>query len=105
MEFSQDEIRQQYDKEAPWYDFHVSTVERLTGITRLRRELLRKATGNVLEIAVGTGRTCKRPSTQATRRSLNISGAELHVYACKMSVCRRESTKQAGSRNTALRRT
>ncbi len=56
MEFTQEEIRQKYDEEAPLYDFHVSLVERLTGIARLRRQLLRKATGNVLEIAVGTGR-------------------------------------------------
>ncbi|MBI1813268.1 class I SAM-dependent methyltransferase [Candidatus Peregrinibacteria bacterium] len=56
MEFTQEEIRQKYDEEASWYDFRVSMLERLTGIARLRKELLRKATGKVLEIAVGTGR-------------------------------------------------
>ncbi|HLD71893.1 hypothetical protein A3A67_04005 [Candidatus Peribacteria bacterium RIFCSPLOWO2_01_FULL_51_18] len=56
MEFTQDEIRQGYDKAAPWYDLKISIVEGLMGIARLRRKLLRKATGKVLEIAVGTGR-------------------------------------------------
>ena len=56
MEFTQAQIRQQYDQAAPWYDRQLSRVEGLMGIARLRRNLLRKATGNVLEIAVGTGR-------------------------------------------------
>jgi len=56
MEFTQEEIRQEYDRAAPWYDFHISMVEGLTGIARMRRTLLRKANGKILEIAVGTGR-------------------------------------------------
>jgi ubiquinone/menaquinone biosynthesis C-methylase UbiE len=56
MEFTQEEIRQRYDKAAPWYDLQISILEGLIGVARLRRELLRKATGQVLEIAVGTGR-------------------------------------------------
>ncbi len=56
MEFTQEQIRQEYDEAAPWYDVKISIVEGLTGIATMRRELLRKATGKVLEIAVGTGR-------------------------------------------------
>lgn len=56
MEFTQEEIRQEYERAAPWYDLRVSLIEGLTGITRLRRDLLRRASGNILEIAVGTGR-------------------------------------------------
>lgn len=49
------EIRRKYDGFAQWYDFAEGLAE-LLGVRRLRRELLRRASGRVLEVAVGTGK-------------------------------------------------
>src|SRR6266540_5269737 len=42
------EIADQYDKKT-WFDQHI------LGVARLRKNLLAKATGNILEVACGTG--------------------------------------------------
>jgi ubiquinone/menaquinone biosynthesis C-methylase UbiE len=39
-----------------FYDLHASPVEKLLGMTRLRRELLSYARGKTLEVSTGTGR-------------------------------------------------
>ena len=79
MEFTQEEIRQQYDKDASWYDLHVSIIERLTGMKKLRRELLQKATGHVLEIAVGTGRTFSEYPEDCAITAIDLSTKMLEV--------------------------
>lgn len=90
MEFTQEEIRLGYDKAAPWYDLRISIVERLTGIAKLRRGLLREATGEVLEIAVGTGRNFPYYPPQCTITAVDTSpqmlelarkrAEQLHLY-------------------------
>lgn len=50
------EIRDAYDRLAPWFDLLEGVPEYLLGTWRLRRELLAAAEGRVLEVAVGTGR-------------------------------------------------
>jgi ubiquinone/menaquinone biosynthesis C-methylase UbiE len=50
------DIREQYDKAAEGYDWKVTILERITGADHLRRCLLAKATGDVLDVACGTGR-------------------------------------------------
>ncbi|KAL8718908.1 MAG: hypothetical protein Q9225_004011 [Loekoesia sp. 1 TL-2023] len=45
-----------YNATASTFDKDVDFTERYTGITKLRRELVQRAQGNVLEAAVGTGR-------------------------------------------------
>ncbi|EGZ22420.1 hypothetical protein PHYSODRAFT_330219 [Phytophthora sojae] len=47
---------QVFDANAAQYDREVDWDERLTGISLMRRFLLRRARGRVLEVAVGTGR-------------------------------------------------
>jgi len=49
------EIRQKYDTFAPRYDLAEGVLECL-GISKLRRRFLQRATGKVLEIAIGTGK-------------------------------------------------
>jgi hypothetical protein len=46
------EISEKYDRFARWYDW-VEGVPDLLGMSRLRRKLLKRASGKVLEIAVG----------------------------------------------------
>lgn len=52
---NKEEIRQKYEKMARWYDLGEGIPEVL-GIRRLRKRLLLRASGKVLEIAVGTGK-------------------------------------------------
>lgn len=54
--FTSGEIRQKYDRAAAWYDRAEGALEVL-GVGRLRRELLRRASGKVLEVAAGTGKS------------------------------------------------
>lgn len=54
----QEEIRQKYDKVAPWYDL-MEGVPELLGLRKLRCRLLQRASGKVLEIAVGTGKNLR----------------------------------------------
>ncbi|MBX6395589.1 MAG: class I SAM-dependent methyltransferase [Alicyclobacillaceae bacterium] len=53
--FTHDEIRDKYERAAKWYDL-AEGIPEVLGLKRLRRELLRKASGDVLEVAVGTGK-------------------------------------------------
>src|SRR5262249_13683205 len=49
------EISEKYDRFARWYDV-VEVVPDLLGVRKLRQGLLARASGTVLEVAVGTGR-------------------------------------------------
>ena len=53
--FTPREISEKYDRFAQWYDF-VEGVPDLLGVRKLRQRLLRRASGKVLEVAVGTGK-------------------------------------------------
>jgi ubiquinone/menaquinone biosynthesis C-methylase UbiE len=50
------EIREAYDRVAPWFDLLEAVPDVLLGSRRLRKEVLGRAGGRVLEVAVGTGR-------------------------------------------------
>lgn len=52
--FTSQEISQKYNRVARWYDW-IEGIPDLLGVRRLRRQLLRQASGRILEIAVGTG--------------------------------------------------
>ena len=49
------ELSEKYDRFAPWYDW-VESILDLFGLRRLRRKLLQRVRGTVLEVAVGTGK-------------------------------------------------
>jgi ubiquinone/menaquinone biosynthesis C-methylase UbiE len=55
MKFTSQELSRKYNRFAPWYDL-VEGVPDLLGVRRLRRRMLREASGKVLEVAVGTGK-------------------------------------------------
>jgi len=54
VEFTTRDIREKYDTFARWYDLVDAPQEHLV-VKRLRRRLLRRASGEVLEVAAGTG--------------------------------------------------
>ena len=73
------EISQKYDRFAQWYDV-VEGVPDLLGIRKLRQRILRRASGEVLEVAVGTGknlryypRGCRIIAMDLSREMLNIA--------------------------------
>ena len=49
------EISQKYDRFARWYDW-VEGIPELLGVNRLRYQMLQRASGTVLEVAIGTGK-------------------------------------------------
>ena len=55
VHFTSQEISRKYNRFARWYD-SIESIPELLGVRRLRRGLLQRATGTVLEIAVGTGK-------------------------------------------------
>jgi ubiquinone/menaquinone biosynthesis C-methylase UbiE len=68
-----------YDRFARWYDW-VEGVPDLLGVKRLRRRLLRQASGKVLEVAVGTGKNlqyysggCRIIGIDVSREMLNVA--------------------------------
>jgi ubiquinone/menaquinone biosynthesis C-methylase UbiE len=78
-EFTAREISEKYDRFARWYDW-VEGVPDLLGVRRLRRQLFRRASGKVLEIAVGTGknlryypRGCRIIAVDLSREMLNVA--------------------------------
>jgi methyltransferase OMS1 len=53
---SQPDVSSRYDTIAPIFDSSVNWTEKFQGIARLRRKLVSKAHGDVLEVSIGTGR-------------------------------------------------
>jgi ubiquinone/menaquinone biosynthesis C-methylase UbiE len=79
VEFASREISAKYDRFARWYDW-LEGVLNLLGLSRLRRVLLRRASGKVLEVAVGTGknlihypRDCRIIALDLSREMLNVA--------------------------------
>lgn len=73
------EISQKYNRFARWYDL-VEGVPDFLGIRKLRKRLLRRASGRVLEVAVGTGknlphypRSCRVIAVDVSREMLNVA--------------------------------
>ena len=85
VNFTSQEISQKYDQFARWYDW-VEGVPDVLGVSRLRRRLLRRASGNVLEVAVGTGKNLR-----FYQRDCRIVAAD--VSAEMLNVARRRAAK------------
>ena len=77
MRHSADEIRQKYDDAAWWYDGKIGCMERLLGIETMRSSLLARASGNVLEVAVGTGRNFPYYPRSCRVTGVDLSGGML----------------------------
>ncbi len=79
MEFASREISAKYDRFAPWYDW-LEGILNLLGLSRLRRILVRQASGKVLEVAVGTRknlsyypRDCRIIALDLSRQMLKVA--------------------------------
>ena len=79
MHFTSREISEKYDRFARWFDL-VEGIPNLLGVRKLRRRLLRHASGNVLEVAVGTGMNltyyppdCRIIAVDVSREMLNVA--------------------------------
>ena len=76
---SQREISQKYDRFARWYDW-VEGIPGLLGVNRLRYRMLQRASGTVLEVAIGTGknlsyypRGCRIIGADASKEMLAVA--------------------------------
>jgi ubiquinone/menaquinone biosynthesis C-methylase UbiE len=79
VDFTSQEISRKYDRFARWYDW-VEGIPDLLGLSRLRRQLLRRASGRVLEVAVGTGKNlpyyplgCRVVALDVSREMLKVT--------------------------------
>jgi ubiquinone/menaquinone biosynthesis C-methylase UbiE len=73
------EISEKYNQFAHWYDW-VEGVPDILGVSRLRQRLLRRVSGRVLEVAVGTGKnfryypaSCRIFGVDVSREMLNVA--------------------------------
>jgi ubiquinone/menaquinone biosynthesis C-methylase UbiE len=72
------EISEKYDHFARWYDW-VEVVPDILGVSRLRRRLLQRASGRVLEVAVGTGKNLRYYPASCRITAVDFSGAMLNI--------------------------
>ena len=82
------EISEKYDQFARWYDL-IEGIPDLLGVRRLRERLLRRASGKVLEVAVGTGKNLVYYPQGCRIAAVDVSNAMLDVgrtRAAKLSV-------------------
>ncbi len=73
-----EEIRQKYDRVARWYNV-LNALPEVLVVRKLRRRLLRHASGQVLEIAVGTGRNVRHYPQTCLITGVDFSPAMLEV--------------------------
>jgi ubiquinone/menaquinone biosynthesis C-methylase UbiE len=88
VQLTSQDLSKKYDSFAHWYDL-VEGVPDLLGVRKLRRSLLRRASGKVLEVAVGTGknlpyypRGCRIIAVDLSREMLNVA----RTHAAKLSL-------------------
>jgi ubiquinone/menaquinone biosynthesis C-methylase UbiE len=77
--FTSREIAAKYDRFARWYD-RLEGILNVLGLSRLRRMLVAKASGKVLEVAVGTGKNltyypldCRIIALDLSKEMLNVA--------------------------------
>ena len=76
--FSSRQISEKYDRAARWYDW-LEGILNVLGLSRLRRILLRRASGKVLEVAVGTGKNLPYYPSDCRIIALDLSREMLKV--------------------------
>jgi ubiquinone/menaquinone biosynthesis C-methylase UbiE len=79
IELTTKEIAEKYDRFARWFDW-VEGIPNILGVRRLRRRLLQRASGRVLEVAVGTGMnlryypaTCRISAVDVSKEMLSVA--------------------------------
>jgi len=66
------ELRRKYQDFAPWYDL-VEALPEVLGLSRLRRRLMARVRGRVLEVAAGTGRNFRWYPGNASVLAVDLS--------------------------------
>ena len=87
VRFASRELAEKYDRFARWYNW-LESIPNLVGLSRLRRLLLRRASGKVLEVAVGTGKNLSYYPPDCRIVALDLSSEMLKVartHATKLS--------------------
>lgn len=90
---AKDHIQQQYNQCAPWYDL-VEGVPELLGVRTLRRRLLQRASGKVLEVAVGTGKNLGYYPTSCQLTAVDLSPAMVAIARKRADALGRDVTLQ-----------
>ena len=88
VRFGSREISVKYDRFARWYDW-LEGILNLLGLSRLRRMILRRASGSVLEVDVGTGKNLPYYPRDCRIIALDLSSEMLRVArnrAAKLSL-------------------
>ena len=88
VQFTSREISQKYNRFARWYDFGEGIIEVL-GLRRLRQRLIQRASGRVLEVAVGTGKNLRYYREGSPIIAVDSSGEMLNIArkrAAKLSM-------------------
>jgi ubiquinone/menaquinone biosynthesis C-methylase UbiE len=75
---SKEALQQKYDQAARWYDPAETMLDWL-GLGHLRHELLQKASGDVLEVAVGTGKNLPHYPRGCAITAIDLSPEMLNV--------------------------
>lgn len=78
VRYTSDQIREKYARAARWFDLAEKPQEFL-GMARLRRDLLRRARGEVLEVAVGTGSNLRHYPPGCSITAVDLSPEMLEV--------------------------
>jgi ubiquinone/menaquinone biosynthesis C-methylase UbiE len=78
VELASREIAAKYDRFARWYDW-LEGILNLLGLGSLRRTLLGRATGKVLEVAVGTGKNLAYYPSDCRIVALDLSSEMLKI--------------------------
>ncbi len=78
VEFTAAEIGQKYDNMASWYD-RFELVAELLVFRHLRRSWFQRASGDVLEIAVGTGRNLQFYSSSCRLTAVDLSQGMMQI--------------------------
>ncbi|KAG5296794.1 oxa1 multicopy suppressor [Histoplasma ohiense] len=76
-----DDVSDRFHKTAPTYDANVELTERIMRISKKREELVKRARGNVLEVACGTGRNMQYYSL-GERRGTDKNG-KAEIQGCR----------------------
>ncbi len=89
---SKEEITESYNKNAIWYDI-LEKIPEFLGINRIRKNLFRKASGDVLEVAAGTGnnlrhypKTCKITLIDLSHAMLKIASQKARKRRLEVSI-------------------
>ncbi|MFQ5852614.1 MAG: class I SAM-dependent methyltransferase [Candidatus Binatia bacterium] len=78
LAYPKKQILEKYEKFAPWYDL-VEGVPDLLGLRKLRRRLLEKASGKVLEVAAGSGKNFPHYPRSCQLTAVDLSPAMLAI--------------------------